>query len=110
MKETIFLNRKTICSKCPTPCDIRESDFVLKNPCSSCPLEPQRWGKWDCNEDKLAGDILTEKIDEKILKPLVLKLPISSEVVKKIKKCGGCQQARHALGSKETHTDLGSVI
>lgn len=53
------------------------------------------------------GDAVAGLIEQHALSHVAVRAP---SVARSLKKCGGCTQAKHALGSAEKHPDAGAVI
>jgi hypothetical protein len=56
------------------------------------------------------GDRVAHRIETRILAPVEQAAPALAPVVEAVRRCGGCTQARHALGSALPHPDSGTVI
>lgn len=97
MSPGVAIVRADICAACPTPCAPRPD---VLDPCAACPIH--RWSMHDCGTPApaaLPGDILAARIERHV-----------PTLAAAAAHCGGCTQARHALGSTSRHPDPGVVI
>ncbi len=56
------------------------------------------------------GDRVAHRIETRILAPIEQAAPSLAPIVEAVRRCGGCTQARHTLGSALPHPDSGTVI
>lgn len=101
MNRHIVATRESLCRKCATPCETRPD---VRDPCSACPID--KWRTFRCQERGL-GDDVAAAIERRVLTPAEKHVPA---VVAAVRKCGGCMQAKHALGSAQKHPDPGTVV
>lgn len=101
MNRHIAATRESFCRKCSTPCEARPD---VHDPCSVCPID--KWRTFRCQQQH-PGDAIAAAIERSVLTPAEKHAPA---VVAAVRKCGGCTQAKHALGSAGKHPDTGTVI
>ena len=104
----ILHGREVLCIQCATPCARQHDATHYSDPASSCPLTPPAWHAMPASARP--GDALTQKIEAAVLAPLARAIPAASGIVETVRRCGGCAQARHALGSATQHPDPGHVM
>lgn len=82
--------RREICQLCPTPCDKKNNDYYHRDPCSSCPIVPRRWGEFGNCKNFGLGDAVA-----------ALASPVAAASDKmfgtSLSSCGGCAKRREAL-------------
>lgn len=103
----VAAHRADLCADCPTPCQIQGDAVILADPCARCPLERPRWSQWDCVEATPLGDTLAQSIREHLLEPARRHAP---GLVASVESCGGCTQAKHALGSRDRHPEADAQV
>lgn len=107
MSPGVIQVRADICSDCPTPCAWQRDARAHAEPCAACPIG--RWGEWgDCSQ--LPGDKLAALIERRVLTPIEQAIPAAAQVVASVRRCGGCTQAKHQLGSNDRHPDATAPI
>lgn len=86
--------RQEICARCPTPCEpFTQRKLNHADPCEECPLQPRRWGPYDCSPTGKSfglGDAVAA-----LAQPIAAK--IDALLGTNIKNCGGCKKRRDAL-------------
>lgn len=95
--------RIRICRACLKHCTERAA-LDLSDSRTVCPLD--LFPHPASPAPALLGDVLAAKIETHILRPAAAYAP---GIVAAVRKCGGCQQARHALGTAKP-SEQGPIV
>ena len=56
------------------------------------------------------GDRIAAEIEARVLAPVERAIPAAAPIVEAVRRCGGCTQAKHALGSNQSHPDTSAPV